>query len=757
MAPVFKQLDFFKLSGRGYTNFACTLSDDDRVVILSEIGLYVVAIKPNLDNSFTELSCQKTFIPISKYSICDNVELDLNTFVHELPRESIYESIARIELSSNMNGTALVEPLALTAIWSNSGMVEGTDCLLGVLTQLYSLDIYMRYVNESEMTEYRIVLNITEEILKRKKSDFIYSNRFPVIQKYIEFKNRVDSVAPVAFCWSHTYNVDNHANTVIFAGHLHGFISIWKVFCSHTNSKELECAFLGEYKTTLGDISCVHWYKTQEFGGALCVGDIDGRIVILQIIDLDKSQCVCDNEVQFCQDKDHMVDKLTLFNINEYTVLVAVKQCYLFFYVINGSGSVTDFSVHSVENLYITGISYYDKKLQVLTFTGSFKELTLSIHYGKISIEEKVIPLKIEPGFRTHGFIVTKQRILTGIFLSPYKLTNSIKGKQFVYFNLFYDSNINPLQKLMDNESGTLAKHWDCIETLRLLCLKEQRFPWLGIDPLMDYDSLSLHKLKVMRIIAKLSETVFVAVKEVRNYDIKPFILLQYLVDIKLIVERLVYLFDLMYSGKKLSPFQLTSMELQVFFLKEIVVSGILLRAEVGKHFIEEITKVLQVANELTFPDMIRCRLCGEKLIGATCLPPHSDARCCLTMHPIFLMPTYKCYICGSLAHHEAFLERKDTSCPYCDIPMQKISIEPSIKNAIKLDSDKDVKSPCFTDCLTDGVDYEELEDNDIEVLFVSDDEVEEEGEALIDVYSRISKLNLDDTSDNWHVEPVSN
>lgn len=74
----------------------------------------------------------------------------------------------------------------------------------------------------------------------------------------------------IAFCWSHTYKIDNHAYGVIFTGHLHGIISIWKVFTSQTGNGDLECEFLGEYKTILGDISCLNWYKTQEFGNVKC-------------------------------------------------------------------------------------------------------------------------------------------------------------------------------------------------------------------------------------------------------------------------------------------------------------------------------------------------------------------------------------------------------------------------------------------------------------------------------------------------------
>lgn len=149
----------------------------------------------------------------------------------------------------------------------------------------------------------------------------------------------------------------------------------------------------------------------------------------------------------------------------------------------------------------------------------------------------------------------------------------------------------------------------------RLLCLKDKRFPWLGIPPDLDYDNLSLLQLKTLRWLAKLSELVFSMVPVVKNYDIKPYIILHYLVQIKLIVKRLNSLLHLKQSGVELSVFQMHSIDIQNFFLKEMVVKNILAKANVGTNFISQIKQVMRVANELQYPTMLHCIWCGENIL----------------------------------------------------------------------------------------------------------------------------------------------
>lgn len=149
----------------------------------------------------------------------------------------------------------------------------------------------------------------------------------------------------------------------------------------------------------------------------------------------------------------------------------------------------------------------------------------------------------------------------------------------------------------------------------RLLCLKEKRFPWLGIPPDLNYDKLNLVELKTLRLIAKISEMVFQTIETVKSYDIKSYIMIHYLVEIKLIIRRINKLLHIRNSGKELTMFQMQSIDIQNFFLKDLVARNILAKANVGKRFVTEMIKVMEIANELRYPDMMQCIWCGENIL----------------------------------------------------------------------------------------------------------------------------------------------
>ncbi|CAG9763706.1 unnamed protein product [Ceutorhynchus assimilis] len=749
MSPNLKPLTAFVLTGNLQRNFACGISQDDRIFILSSLGVYVIEQKCNLKHPDPDYSSHKFFFKPSDFALCGHVDIDINTFVHELPKDVFYENCARVELTQNLKGAVPpTPPTVLYAQWSKALMVDGLSSMLAIVTNLHSLEIYVKMVNECNLSEYKMILNLTSEIVEKQRPNFGYIAKLPPIQKMNEVRKRVEYIGPCTFEWSHTFSYTEKNCAVIFVGHYNGDVSVWRIFSCDSRELKTQCDFLCRYTTKLRHISCLYWHKTSEFGGALCLGDCEGRISIIKVINLDKDEASLDHETPFFTEMDRRVDKIIVMTIDSYTVLVAIKQCFLLLFGLNSAGQVFDFTTHNVNNLYITGVTCENNIMRVLTFTGGFKELKVSIHYNKISIDELNIPVKFNfCNYRTHGFIESKNKVLTAFILSPCRLKNSIKGKKFINCSFFKDLNINPLKVLLENESGSLRNYWDCFEALRLMCVKEQRVPWLGLDSDLELDNLSLLQLKTFRLIAQLSESVFVVVKRVTSYNIKPFIFYQYLVTIKLIIQRLSQLFKEKSQGKQLTTFELRSLDLQVFFLKEIISNGVLPKAQVGATFIEEISNILQVANELKYPDMIQCSYCGEKLIGSMCLPPHPDGRCVFTMMPIFLAPAYKCPLCNSLAHIKAIENLSYILCAYCDFPMDRICLNKQIEEKMEemenVFTENQIKSKCLSDCISDSEEtqdslYFNLEDNETVFVNLSDTEEEAEENELRDLYFKL-------------------
>lgn len=90
---------------------------------------------------------------------------------------------------------------------------------------------------------------------------------------------------------------------------------------------------------------------------------------------------------------------------------------------------------------------------------------------------------------------------------------------------------------------------------------------------------------------------------------------MQYLLDIKLAVKRIKKLLELKSCGQELSRFQMQSIDIQNFFLKEMVLEGVLESCGAGIHLVDEIYEVMSICNELVYPDMPDCMWCGENIL----------------------------------------------------------------------------------------------------------------------------------------------
>ncbi|KAJ8929896.1 hypothetical protein NQ314_017361 [Rhamnusium bicolor] len=725
MSIEFRLLDHFKLTNRLSINFACSYSEDDRLFIISDSGIYIITLKGYITCPFPDFSCKKDFLQVSNFTPSANVDLDINSFHRDLDRNALYETVLSTEYSGNLNNTTPIEAIPLCAEWSPKGIVGTAECMLAILTNLYSLEIYVRYLDENDLVEYLLISNISQEIINIQKSQWKYADRFATHLKLTEMKTRVNTVTATAFTWSHLFKINNKECCAIFVGHMNGDISTWKINFRDSNSKEQsKLHFLGRYSTQLKRITTLHWHQTREFAGGLSFADSEGKMSILNITNLHQEAVTMDKELGFWTEPDKiLVDKITVMIYENRTYILVIKQSYLIIYGISQMGDVFDQKVCQVDNYYITGIHHFKNIILILTLPGVLKQFTLVVVKERISLMEKNIPLKIDMSkYRTHGFFFSKNMVLIGLLAHPCQLRNFSKTKAFVNVFLFNNSLLNPFEILWYNSTGSLRDYWDCFEALRLICLKDKRFPWLGLSPDLNYDKLSLLQLKTLRLLAKQSEMVFNSVPFVRNYNIKPYILLHYLVEIKLIVRRINKLLNLRNSGKDLSVFQMRSIDLQNFFLKEMVVKNILAKANI---------------------------------IGSLCLPPHADNRCAISMMPIFLEPAYKCPFCKVLAHKEIEKEEDAIYCPYCDIPMEKRYVyEETCTDSITSNVIKDyetnseeLKSICFEDCLKEDISFSDIEENSSDFIIFSDseDESTEEENMLRTLYVRLDKVSLEE------------
>lgn len=205
MTVELRLLDHFKLSSRLSVNFACEYSEDDRIFIMGDTGIYIITLKGYLTNPFPSYCCKSDFLKVSDFIPCANIGMNINSFHKDLDQNDLYETTMSVEYSADLNSTMSVEPSPLCAQWSPRGIVGKTNCLLAVLSNLYNLEVYVKYIDENEIVEYCMVCSVTQEIIDERKLQWKYSDRLPPSIKLNEMKRRVQSIS----CTGITAQVSN--------------------------------------------------------------------------------------------------------------------------------------------------------------------------------------------------------------------------------------------------------------------------------------------------------------------------------------------------------------------------------------------------------------------------------------------------------------------------------------------------------------------------------------------------------------------
>lgn len=195
MSIELRLLDYFKFSSRLSVNFACDYSEDDRIYVMGDTGIYIITLKGYLTNPFPSYCCKNDFLKVSDFIPSANIGMNINNFHKDLERNDLYETTMSVEYSADLNNTVSVEVSPLYAQWSPRGVVGKTDCLLAVLTNLYNLEIYVKYIDENEIVEYCMICNVTQEVIDEKKPQWKYSDRLPTSVKLNEMKRRVQNVS----------------------------------------------------------------------------------------------------------------------------------------------------------------------------------------------------------------------------------------------------------------------------------------------------------------------------------------------------------------------------------------------------------------------------------------------------------------------------------------------------------------------------------------------------------------------------------
>ncbi|XP_031346109.1 uncharacterized protein LOC116172967 [Photinus pyralis] len=716
MCSELKLLDTVPLQNKSAINIGIIPSDDSQYCILVEDGIYVFKLCGLMDNFLKTMSFMKWFIKPGDFALSSHLGIDINSFITSLPQFDMYEAVLRLDLSEELKEALPLKQQPVQAKWSSLGLVSNNNCVLAAMSNTGALRVYAFTTNESEIEEFIEVCNVTEICVRYFSVKF-----FPTIFRgatysslFEELKKRAGIATPSAFTWTHLISKDDEVFTFLMVGHYDGGVTVCRIKQMKNNETFCDCRVVGYFQTHLKKPTFMHWQQAND-DGLLIVGDLEGRIKAISVTQISQESVKFENEIFLWGESDGLrTDCLKVVVHDKNIYVLAVKGSVLVITLIDESGRVADVYPFHVGDFIITGVEHYEgNTILVLTYTGVLKEVMLFNEENKIKIKWRHLFIDYKWwSHRTHGLIVSQNRVFIGVLVSMSKLTNIKKRKDHVRLLVFMNVAKKPLQVLLNNESNTLTSYWDCLEVLRLNGLLDRKLSNEGLSPELDYDKMSLVQLKMCLALAKSSEVmvrnspVMQTTPTLKSDEFK------YILKIRLAMDHMYRLLDQLANGGQLSVFHMQSLDLLNAFLKETVAKGMILRLLLGKLTLDGLYDIIATASELKYPDPPVCVWCEEKIIGLSCVPAHSDTRCCISFMPVTHLPYYKCKFCKSTVHVKLTDVYKTMLCPYCDIPLSyvgRLILKDQDSHPVEISVDLR-KANCKSDCVEESVNVDEVE-----------------------------------------------
>lgn len=106
---------------------------------------------------------------------------------------------------------------------------------------------------------------------------------------------------------------------------------------------------------------------------------------------------------------------------------------------------------------------------------------------------------------------------------------------------------------------------------------------------------------------------------------------------------------------------------------------------------------------------------------------------------PTYIIPGYKCPFCKCIVCKEIDKEYYPIFCPYCDVPMKRRHFE---KKSDTISAEDAVTSDCFVDCLNESQNFNDIEENRMEYVILTDSDGEND-EVLNEMYVKLRKIAI--------------
>lgn len=227
----------------------------------------------------------------------------------------------------------------------------------------------------------------------------------------------------------------------------------------------------------------------------------------------------------------------------------------------------------------------------------------------------------------------------------------------------------DPLELLRNNESKSLTRYWDCLESLRVRVLKSQESSEALPATPNNLDKLSDYQLRLAMWISVIEEANEKKKFPRRNAEIIGEISDAHpLIFMRLATARLLKLA----SKENLSIKQRLCASLIRAYI-EVYLAGEEEDEDQGAS-IKNAKQALNSTSQLSSLEPESCNICGEIITElswktTTCPRGHTLPRCAVTLLQVSTINYRSCPVCGQILHPCLDEEYDEPLCPYCEVP----------------------------------------------------------------------------------------
>uniref|UniRef100_A0A1B6CKU8 Transcription factor IIIC 90kDa subunit N-terminal domain-containing protein n=1 Tax=Clastoptera arizonana TaxID=38151 RepID=A0A1B6CKU8_9HEMI len=621
--------------------FASSWSDDNKMAVIHDKGVHILALTPNPHSVLASLSCSRYSIKTDSSFPCSDLGIDLKKLIWNLDKDDVYKLLLDTSLSPILPKTEPINPNVKQVAWSPIIHLKDQECLLSVLTDMGSLIIYrlmnMTWVNLTSISELWI------DHCKKKWSSI---DTLSLKEEMAELERRGSHAKITAMCWSCcVYN-----NSVLFfTATKAGEISFWRIGRA---LKIIKTNLLHSIQSDLQMIVKVHWFSIAENAGFLLVASLEGLLKCYTIqCGTNTSDFKIKDTYSIWSERDRLkVSYMDVWKCETGELLVFVKEAFVLVFLLESTGKPVCHAVHRCSDIKISSISRVnDNSILMTTCSGRVCILYINLIKNKLQLTSQQVDNNFNLSHMAcYGASLSRNKVICGIVLSANQAFDHLilrDPSQIILGTL--PEIVKPLSFLQtSNES--LCTMWDFLEVLRVQTIQKTFVPEIESKRAV-LDTLSVGKLTLLlwmisfKLAAEEDELKLSRLKNLRN-------------EVEILVlschffKRTAILLSL---ENTLTLFQLQSLGLIKKWLQNL--SN--LDAEYSSTLTTASSLLEQVQGIQNIPSIELCSICNSEIpllndhYYSLCVNGHKIPRCSLSLIQCNEVPYFICGQCGVLAH----------------------------------------------------------------------------------------------------------